>query len=85
MCNQSKAYTISTIQACINYFVSNKYKDHPHMHDMIDTYKYSKFLYKKVPSSYQSLVGLVVVDAELGMENYSSILRNCDREETETI
>jgi hypothetical protein len=29
---------------------------------------------------YQSLVGLVVIGARLGMEDCSSILRNCDRE-----
>jgi hypothetical protein len=28
---------------------------------------------------YQSLVGLMVIDAEFGRENYGSIFRNCDR------
>ncbi|MCI42214.1 hypothetical protein A2U01_0063450, partial [Trifolium medium] len=30
------------------------------------------------------MVGLVVIDAELGTEDHSSILRNCDREGTGT-
>jgi hypothetical protein len=32
----------------------------------------------------QSLVGLVVIGAELGREDHSSIPRNCDRERNET-
>jgi hypothetical protein len=34
----------------------------------------------KVGSSNQSLVGSVVIDAELGREDHGSIPRNCDRE-----
>jgi hypothetical protein len=32
----------------------------------------------------QSLVGSVVIDAELGREDHGSIPRNCDREGAET-
>jgi hypothetical protein len=31
---------------------------------------------------YQSLVDLVVIDAEFGREDYGSISRNCDRVES---
>jgi hypothetical protein len=33
---------------------------------------------------YQSLVGSVVIDAELDREDHSSIPRNCDQKEAET-
>ncbi|MCI13072.1 hypothetical protein A2U01_0034185, partial [Trifolium medium] len=33
---------------------------------------------------YQSLVGLVVIDAEFDRKDYGSILPNCDWEEAET-
>jgi hypothetical protein len=40
----------------------------------------SDFCINKKKIINQSLVGLVVIGAELGREDYGSIPRNCDRE-----
>jgi hypothetical protein len=39
-----------------------------------------KLLLTKKRNNYQSLVGSVVIGAELGREDHGSIPRNCDRE-----
>jgi hypothetical protein len=41
---------------------------------------FTPLAYKKFRKIHQSLVGSVVIDAELGREDHGSIPHNCDRE-----